>query len=349
MPPQLTAPFPWYGGKRRWADTVIKRLGPIEVYVEPFAGSLAVLLSAAPRAREIVCDTDGMICNAWRAIREVPDQVAYWADYPTFHQDLTARRHWLTRWRDENASKLSLDPDYYDAQAAGWWVWCVSIWIGGPAEILDRQDDNQESISMRNGRPRVNTDNGGRGISAQRRNLRDLMPYVERAANDRGITAQQLTLPENAWQGRVGDGTRLYPWMFALAQRLAGVVVLNSDWQSAVTPTLLQHTSTSAKPHVGIFLDPPYRTENRMIDAYQSDLKGASNHAATQSYLWAVKYGSAYRIAYCCRENDFPVPEGWDAQTMSFGAIHDPERKTNTRDLVMFSPACMPREQLSMF
>ena len=136
-PARLSAPFPWFGGKARWAADIVKRFGDIEVYAEPFAGSLAVLLASPKHQREIVCDKDGMICNAFRAIQNDPDAVARWADYPTVHQDLTARRHWLADWRDANAEQLSVDPLAYDAQAAGWWIWCVSSWIGGPGPYAE--------------------------------------------------------------------------------------------------------------------------------------------------------------------------------------------------------------------
>jgi DNA adenine methylase len=46
-------------------------------YVEPFAGSLAVLL-ARPHAPKIetVNDKDGLISNFWRAVKYAPDEVA---------------------------------------------------------------------------------------------------------------------------------------------------------------------------------------------------------------------------------------------------------------------------------
>ena len=40
----LRAPFPWFGGKRKVAGEVWAALGDVDNYVEPFAGSLAVLL-----------------------------------------------------------------------------------------------------------------------------------------------------------------------------------------------------------------------------------------------------------------------------------------------------------------
>ena len=67
----LTAPFPWFGAKRRWAELVWERFGDdLGAYVEPFAGSLAVLLHReTPVPREVVCDLDGALCNFWRALR----------------------------------------------------------------------------------------------------------------------------------------------------------------------------------------------------------------------------------------------------------------------------------------
>ena len=52
----LKAPFPYYGGKARLAPQIWERLGNPEVYVEPFAGSLACLLARpdGPGPREIV-------------------------------------------------------------------------------------------------------------------------------------------------------------------------------------------------------------------------------------------------------------------------------------------------------
>ena len=41
---KLKAPFPWFGGKSRVAHFVWPRFGNVGNYVEPFAGSLAVLL-----------------------------------------------------------------------------------------------------------------------------------------------------------------------------------------------------------------------------------------------------------------------------------------------------------------
>ncbi len=83
MPP-LRAPFPYFGGKSKIAGDVWARLGDVHTYVEPFAGSLAVLL-ARPSAhswwqrRETVGDASGMVVNFYRAVSVDPDAVAAYA------------------------------------------------------------------------------------------------------------------------------------------------------------------------------------------------------------------------------------------------------------------------------
>ena len=77
----LTAPFPYFGGKSRWAAEIWARFGRPDRYIEPFAGSLAALLACPhPAPMEIVCDLDGMICNFWRAVAADPERTARYAD-----------------------------------------------------------------------------------------------------------------------------------------------------------------------------------------------------------------------------------------------------------------------------
>lgn len=71
-----TAPFAYFGGKTRLADRIIDLLPAHDHYVEPFAGSLAVLL-AKPRAKmETVNDLDGDLMTFWRVLRDQPDELA---------------------------------------------------------------------------------------------------------------------------------------------------------------------------------------------------------------------------------------------------------------------------------
>jgi hypothetical protein len=127
----LRAPFPWFGCKTRIAREVWQRLGDVDNYVEPFAGSLGVLLARphAPRL-ETVNDLDADVANFWRATVADPDAVAEACDYPVNEVDLHARHVQLVQTAAEHRERMFADPEYFDARRAGWWVWGLSQWIG---------------------------------------------------------------------------------------------------------------------------------------------------------------------------------------------------------------------------
>lgn len=130
----LRAPFPYPGGKRKASDLVWAALGNPRVYVEPFAGSLAVLLARPGEpAIETVNDADGLLCNVWRALKLHPDETATHADYPVSEIDLHARHRALVAEarKGDLAKRLDADPDYCEPRLAGWWIWGASQWIGG--------------------------------------------------------------------------------------------------------------------------------------------------------------------------------------------------------------------------
>ena len=496
---ELTAPFPYAGGKSRWADIIWKEFGDVTVYAEPFAGSLAVLLRA-PRVsqREIVCDKDSLLVNFWRAMQADAEAVAGAADYPSYHDDLTARHRELVRWGRENTERIQDDPRFYDAEMAGWWAWGKSLWIGGqwadiseesegiradgqPSDTiphlsqmagqgtmaqrktLPKGDEKRPGIQNHAGgygtqvqrdvlpkgdgkrpaihdsasghgvavsrknlpkgdgkRPWTNIANGGRGTQAQRTDLptgdgtmpridasgggigvdvnrkelpkgdgtrpgiyhktggygvqaqrktlpkgdgtRPLVNHGQGGPTGMGVSAQRKTLPKGDGtrphlqdrmggngvdvqrktlraNGLIGDGARLLPWFLALQQRLQNVFVLNRDWSSAVTPTLLQHTPSSPKPPVGVFLDPPYRTDTGRSDALYSGDESATD-VAVAAYEWAVEHGGVYRIAYAMHTADFPIPEGWHARYMSMSHARE-----GAEDCIIFSPACVGARQ----
>jgi DNA adenine methylase len=128
----IKAPFPYFGSKRKVAEDVWKRFGVIENYIEPFAGSLAVLLGCPYTPKiETVNDIDCFIPNFWRAVAEEPEKVAQYADYPVLEADLHARHKWLISPEAEDfRQKMITDPKYYDAEIAGWWVWGMNSSIG---------------------------------------------------------------------------------------------------------------------------------------------------------------------------------------------------------------------------
>jgi site-specific DNA-adenine methylase len=127
----LAAPFPWFGGKSGACEQVWQAFGLVDNYVEPFAGSAAMLLGAPEGKRvQTINDADGFVANFWRAVAMDAEAVAHHADWPTNEVDLFARHSWLVRQRDGLLDRLHADPAYYDAQIAGWWCWGACNWIG---------------------------------------------------------------------------------------------------------------------------------------------------------------------------------------------------------------------------
>jgi DNA adenine methylase len=194
----LKAPFPYFGGKSKVAPLIWDRFGDVANYVEPFAGSLAVLLGRpTPPGTETVNDVDHLLTNAWRAIQADPDAVAHWASWPVSECDLHARHLWLVN-RAEVRERMMTEPDYFDAKVAGWWIWGACAWIG--------------SGWCRN---------AGRGINRQ-------LPHVGDAG--RGINRQ---LPH---VGDAGRGIHAY--LCQLSDRLRKVRVCCGNWTRVLTPSV---------------------------------------------------------------------------------------------------------------
>lgn len=68
-------PIPYVGGKITLGARIAALLPEHRHYVEPFAGSLAVLLAKAPSRMETVSDLDGDIIHFWRVLRDRPDEL----------------------------------------------------------------------------------------------------------------------------------------------------------------------------------------------------------------------------------------------------------------------------------
>lgn len=71
----MKPPFSYYGGKQRMARLIANMLPSHDVYLEPFAGSLAVLFAKTPAPIEIVNDIDSRIVTFFRVLRDQPDEL----------------------------------------------------------------------------------------------------------------------------------------------------------------------------------------------------------------------------------------------------------------------------------
>lgn len=72
----MTAPpIPYFGSKQTLARRIAALFPPHSHYVEPFAGSLAVLLGKPPSTMETVNDLDGDLMTFWRVLRDNPAEL----------------------------------------------------------------------------------------------------------------------------------------------------------------------------------------------------------------------------------------------------------------------------------
>jgi hypothetical protein len=313
------APFPWFGGKSKAAPLVWSLLGDVEHYVEPFAGSLAVLLNRPhtpnrPHHSESVNDLDGLIVNAWRAIQWHPEETAAHASWPVSENDKHARHIALVRWREQGlADKLAGSPKWCDPEMAGWWLWGVCIQIGafaaggpwiaddnGMIIKIDRKAEGQNEVGV------------VRGIPSLTRAVSEIIdggtrqPGVKRDKPTLTKDGQGVTTPSTRQQGVLSDETanefhqhtmpELIRWFQWLSARLRHVRILNGDWSRIVTSGVTKTLKVGmGQGHAGIFLDPPYAdTANRMKGLYGVDDLDVSHLVKT----WCADNGSDpdYRI-----------------------------------------------------
>lgn len=72
---EVKPPLTYYGGKTTLAPVIAALLPEHTHYVEPYGGSLAVLLAKAPSQHETVNDLDGDLVTFWRICRERLDEL----------------------------------------------------------------------------------------------------------------------------------------------------------------------------------------------------------------------------------------------------------------------------------
>lgn len=287
----LAAPFPYFGGKALACAAVWAALGDVDNYVEPFAGSAAMLLGRPGGAAgvETINDADGFVANFWRAVAHDSEAVAAWADWPTNEVDLFARHSWLVRQVGGLLDRLHAEPDYYDAKIAGWWCWGACNWIGsgwcsGDGPWLH---DGERLVDSRQ-LPHLSA---GQGINRK-------LPHLGDAG--RGINRQ---LPHLS----AGNGRAAYirQWFATLQDRMRDVRVACGDWTRVLTDSV-----TTRHGVTGVFLDPPY-TKGEMDYA----AGGVGGALAADVREWCAANGNrdGLRIVLCghAGEHDSLLRDGW--------------------------------------
>ena len=309
----LEAPFPWFGGKSTVAAQVWSALGNVSHYVEPFFGSGAVLLQRPHAAKfETVNDLDGMVANFWRATKSAPDLVADHADWPCNEADLHARHLWLVGHRERMTERLMGDADWFDAKAAGWWLWGACNWIGsgwcsgkGPWVSLDGVMTDSRQL------PHLSE---GRGVNRQ-------LPHL---SEGRGVN-RKLFITE---------------WIAALSDRLRDTRIACGDWTRVTGPAVLD----AGGGMTGVFLDPPYEQAER-ADVYAMESPVASDVRA-----WCADngYNPTIRIVLAGYEGEHNSLQelGWQVFEWKARGGYGSQgsgrgRENASRERLWLSPNCM--------
>jgi len=345
--PPLKAPFPYFGGKSKVAGEVWRRLGNVDNYLEPFGGSLAVLL-ARPQEhkwwlkKETAGDYSGLVVNFYRAVSADPKLVAEYANWPVTEVDLTSRHLFLVRYQNELAEKLAGDPEYYDVKAAGWWIWGLSCWIGGDW--------------MTGAGPWKPGAQGTLGEIKKAPGVYRKMPMIAGSHGGKGIHKPLGDLPimeETGFPDMNEEyGESLIRQFELIQNRLRRVRITCGDWSRLKGAAV----DGGAKKITGVFLDPPYD-----LDLRRSDLYGISDrikndipiHEAART--WALEIGSQEnrRVAYCSystpKEDSLFIKENWAPFTWSaqggYGLQANNLAKTNKdKEIIWFSPYCLSPE-----
>jgi site-specific DNA-adenine methylase len=306
-------PFPYFGGKSQVTQIVWERFGDVQNYVEPFAGSLAVLLERPHwpwegNRIETVNDADCFLANFWRALQCDPEGVAHHADWPVNEADLHARHFYLVNVGQAQIDRIRSDPDFYDSKIAGWWVWGLCQWIGG-------------GWCKQAFKTRPYLTGAGRGVcrpAQQRPHLRDCGVGVHRATN-----------------------CDLVSYLTRLAERLRKVRVVCGDWSRVCG----QSGTGMDRMTTAVFLDPPYTAAaNRDHRLYNTDCLQVGRSVRD----WAVERGDdpRLRIALCGYEGEYKMPKRWECVAWKarggYALTGNNKGKTNAhKERIWFSPHCL--------
>lgn len=347
----LRAPFPYFGGKSTVADVVWARFGDVKNYVEPFAGSLAVLLARPEEhfqgdsARiETVNDINGWVTNFWRGCQRQPGVTAYWADQPTSELDLHARGDAMFyrgmtcadgkfRTPEQFIEALRADEEWFCPKVAGWWVWGQSNWIGdnwGRKKCRAISCLNSKGVN----RQRPHLHDAGKGVTRQLPNVGNTgksiakqQVYRSRPQLTKGQGIVQRVDRQLPIMGYAGHGVskNLPEFQDENMNECDRHLAALTEWFSELADRLrhvriccgdwTRVVKDSVILHPGtptaIFLDPPY-SQKSGLDTVYGENHDPEISAAVRA--WALANGDRPELRICLAgyEGEHTMPAAWE-------------------------------------
>jgi DNA adenine methylase len=150
--PPAPPPVLYYGSKARIAERIVPLLPAHEHYVEPYAGSLAVLLAKQVSPMETVNDLSTKLMTFWRVVRDRPEELdavcaltphsraEHVASFAPAEDELeTARRVWVMLTQGQSAR----------LRGATGWRYAVEPKVGSIAARLEKYRDRLPPAAAR--------------------------------------------------------------------------------------------------------------------------------------------------------------------------------------------------------
>jgi len=337
----LKAPFPYFGGKRAIADVAWAAFGDVSNYVEPFAGSAAVLLNRPTpfKGSETLNDFSCSLVNAWRAIAQRPDELTELLVGPVCEVN-TEAQHWTIIQNEPRIRDCLGDPDFCDVKFAAYWIRGANEWIGSGWSCADGpwSWSRDGGWVKRSRRQLPHIGNAGMGINRKLPHLGDAGTGINRQLPHLGDAGtginRQLPHLGDAGKGEYEQRCEFVNgWLASLRDRLVGVRIACGSWERVLTPSVCQKHGLTA-----VFLDPPYDTTEYVYG-------DATGNISSSVREWCVKSGGMgdFKIVLAGRgiEHDALLGYGWAKHTWTANRGYSSNGNTGrAEETLWFSPQC---------